>query len=115
MAIQRRQPTTAAPLWLLSLAFVVAGCDMATGPVEPEPPVEFDFDLPTGFPAPRVPAENPMTVEKVDLGRHLFYDERLSGNGTMSCGSCHEQDKAFTDAKPVAEGSTGQFHILGSM
>ena len=38
-----------------------------------------------------------MTEEKFQLGRHLFYDTRLSSNGTVSCASCHEQDKAFSD------------------
>ena len=46
--------------------------------------------LPADFPRPQVPADNPMTVEKVDLGRHLFYDKRLSADGSMSCASCHD-------------------------
>ena len=49
-----------------------------------------------------------MTVEKVKLGKSLFYDQRLSGNGTYSCGSCHHQERAFTDGLPVAIGSTGE-------
>ncbi len=61
-----------------------------------------------GLPEPRVPADNPMSAEKVDLGRHLFYDKRLSGNGTTSCGSCHMPSRAFTDGRATAVGSTGQ-------
>ena len=68
------------------------------------------WTLPKGFPTPRVPANNPMSAAKVDLGRFLFYDTRLSGNGTQSCGSCHHQDKAFTDGKAQSIGSTGQQH-----
>ena len=68
------------------------------------------WELPTGFAVPKVPEGNPMSTAKVDLGRFLFYDKRLSGNGTQSCASCHHQDKAFTDGKAVAVGSTGQFH-----
>ena len=75
----------------------------------------YPFDLPTGFPKPYVPAANPLTQEKVELGRHLFYDVRLSGNQTQSCASCHEQARAFTDGKPVAIGSTGQAHRRNSM
>ncbi len=41
--------------------------------------------LPKGFPKPAVPADNPMNAEKVELGRHLFYDKRLSGNGKQAC------------------------------
>ena len=56
-----------------------------------------------------------MTVEKVDLGRHLFYDARLSSNGTQSCSSCHQQELAFTEGRGRAVGSTGQVHPRGSM
>jgi cytochrome c peroxidase len=45
--------------------------------------------IPANFPAMPIPPNNPFTVEGVDLGRFLFYDERLSGNNTQSCGSCH--------------------------
>lgn len=67
------------------------------------------WTLPAGFPVPAVPADNPMSEAKVDLGRHLFYDKRLSGNGTQACASCHLQDKAFTDGLAVSRGSTGEF------
>jgi len=73
------------------------------------------FDLPQRFPIPKVPDDNPMTVEGVGLGRVLFYDTRLSGNQTQSCASCHQQAHAFTDGLPVAVGSTGQFHPRNSM
>ncbi|MGE0443099.1 MAG: MbnH family di-heme enzyme [Gemmatimonadales bacterium] len=70
----------------------------------------FDWNLPAGFPTPRVPVDNPMTTAKVDLGRHLFYDVRMSGNQTQSCGSCHQQARAFTDGLPRSIGSTGEIH-----
>jgi cytochrome c peroxidase len=63
-----------------------------------------------GFPTMREPTSNAMSAAKVQLGRFLFYDRRLSGNGTQSCSSCHQQDKAFTDGRTVAIGSTGEFH-----
>lgn len=66
--------------------------------------------LPAGFPQPRVPASNTMNAAKVAVGRRLFYDTRLSGNGTQSCGSCHRQDLAFTDGRAQAIGSSGQLH-----
>lgn len=75
----------------------------------------YAWNLPPGFPLPVVPDDNPMTVAKVELGRHLFYDTRLSDNGTYSCASCHQQALAFTDGKPVGVGSTGQAHPRGSM
>lgn len=67
----------------------------------------YPFDLPPEFPAPVVPEDNPLTAAKVELGRHLFYDPQLSGNGTQACASCHLQSLAFTDAELTAEGSTG--------
>ncbi|MCU0617322.1 MAG: di-heme enzyme [Gemmatimonadaceae bacterium] len=75
----------------------------------------FDWQLPPGFPTPVVPADNPMSAAKVDLGRHLFYDRRLSGNGTQSCASCHLQSRAFTDGRVVGIGSTGERHPRNSM
>ena len=56
-----------------------------------------------------------MTAAKAELGRYLFYDTRLSGNGTQSCATCHEQVLAFTDARAVAIGSTQERHPRGSM
>lgn len=75
----------------------------------------FDFGLPPGVPRPRVPADNPMSREKVELGRHLFYDTRLSGNETQACASCHFEDKAFTDGRATSLGSTGDSTPRGSM
>jgi cytochrome c peroxidase len=51
-----------------------------------------------------------MSEAKVELGRHLFYDRRLSGNGTQACASCHHPDKAFSDGRLLPLGSTGQAH-----
>ncbi|MCX5746267.1 MAG: di-heme enzyme [Proteobacteria bacterium] len=75
----------------------------------------FAWDLPPGFPTPLVPADNPMSAAKVELGRRLFYDTRLSGNQTFSCASCHAQARAFTDGRAVAIGSTGELHPRNSM
>jgi cytochrome c peroxidase len=72
-------------------------------------------ELPPGFPKPRVPADNPMSAAKMELGRRLFYDPRLSGNGTQSCSSCHRPELAFTDGRAHALGSTGQFHPRSAM
>ena len=62
-----------------------------------------------------VPADNPITSEKVELGRHVFYDKRLSDNQTFSCASCHKQELAFSDGRPAGLGSTGQSHTRSSM
>ncbi len=93
------------------------GGDEILGPLYTEIVVTSDFawDLPPDFPAPRVPEDNPMTPEKVELGRRLFYDTRLSGNETQSCASCHIQEAAFTDRLPRGVGSTGDVHPRASM
>jgi len=82
------------------------------GPADPDAAIDaappaYPFALPLGFPVPRLPAGKPLTPELAELGRHLFYDKRLSGNGTQSCASCHEQARAFTDGRVTPTGSTG--------
>lgn len=66
------------------------------------------WHLPDYVPVPRVPPDNPMSEAKFQLGRHLFYDKRLSGNGTLACASCHLQERAFTDGRSTSAGSTGE-------
>ena len=92
---------------VLSVALAcVSGCARET---------PYQWRLPPGFPQPRVPEDNALTVEKVELGRHLFYDERLSANGTQACASCHHQSHAFSEPAATATGSTGQKHHRNSM
>ena len=55
-----------------------------------------------------VPKGNPVTAAKVELGRKLFFDQRLSTDGTVSCATCHKPELAFTDGRPVAEGVSGR-------
>ncbi len=57
-----------------------------------------------GLPVLPIPINNPQTVEKIALGEQLFNDKRLSQDGTISCASCHDKDKAFTDGQQVALG-----------
>ncbi|MGH8265651.1 MAG: cytochrome c peroxidase [Steroidobacterales bacterium] len=78
-------------------------------------PTDFDWHLPPGFPAPSVPPENPMSTAKVELGRELFYDQRLSFNGAISCATCHLQRLGFTDGHRHAIGATGDAHPRSSM
>jgi cytochrome c peroxidase len=54
-----------------------------------------------------VPASNPMTSEKVALGRRLFFDKRLSRDGTLSCADCHDAKRSFADGKALAAGIGG--------
>jgi len=70
-------------------------------------PAPYAWHLPRGFPVPFVPADNPMSAAKVELGERLFYDPRLSITGRYSCASCHSPARAFTDGRRVARGATG--------
>jgi cytochrome c peroxidase len=88
---------------------------LAAAIASPPATAGFVWNLPKGFPEPYVPTDNPMTAVKVDLGRYLFYDIRLSANHTQSCASCHQQRFAFTDGKKVSVGSTGQLHPRNAM
>jgi len=54
-----------------------------------------------------IPADNPLTKEKVELGRTLFFDKRLSKNDTIACASCHKAETGFTDGMPVSTGING--------
>jgi cytochrome c peroxidase len=65
------------------------------------------FVVPAGFPQPALPADNPLTEEGVALGRRLFHDVRLSGNGTQSCASCHAPERAFSDMRALSLGANG--------
>ena len=76
---------------------------------------DYPWDLPPGVPPPRLPAGAPMTEARVELGRYLFYDTRLSGNGEQSCATCHIQALAFTDGRPRGLGSTGEWHPRSAM
>ncbi len=66
------------------------------------------WSLPDYLPPPHVPADNPMSETRFQLGRRLFYDARLSGNGKESCASCHLPHLAFSDGRKVAVGATGE-------
>ncbi|MDB6148086.1 MAG: cytochrome peroxidase [Spartobacteria bacterium] len=65
-----------------------------------------------GFPAQLtasfIPADNPQTPDKVELGKKLFFDGRLSADGTVACATCHDPARAFTDGRPVSIGIKGR-------
>ena len=115
----------------LALLFVTTSCSedipMIDPPVEPVklnlPETPFNYsaiDLPSHFttnaggPLPtsvndidNTPVDNPITDDGATLGRVLFYDKKLSANGTISCASCHQQDKGFSDDAILSEGFEG--------
>jgi cytochrome c peroxidase len=80
----------------------------------PATPYEYaNVALPAHFESARAvdntPGDNPITNDGATLGRVLFYDTALSGNGTTSCSSCHKQQHAFADPNRVSRGFDGRF------
>jgi len=97
-----RLPASAAVLAALALA--LAGVSAP----------QWRWRLPEGHLPPAVPADNPMSSAKIELGRRLFYDADLSIDGTMSCATCHEQKRGFTDGNrthPGVHGNPGRRNI----
>ena len=75
--------------WILVSVFWILNSVSFAGHLEP-------------FKAVPVPVKNPQTPEKIELGKKLFFDRRLSGDGTMSCATCHMPEIAFTDGQDIA-------------
>ena len=64
--------------------------------------------LPAGFKPLSIPEDNPLTAEKVELGKQLYFDPRLSRDNTVSCASCHDPKKGYSNGEPFATGVRGQ-------
>ena len=95
------------------IVFTVAFMQFLHRPPQPTP--LDNFSAPFVFGQFRLPADNPLTQEGVELGRRLFYDPRLSGDNLFSCATCHQQKLAFTDGRPTAIGISGKPLTFNSM
>ena len=91
-------------LLVLIVGAIVIACHKDDTSYEPTP---YTLDIPSHFPAMVIPEDNPMTVEGVELGRELFWEVQLSGDNTMSCGSCHGPSSAFSDPNQFSTGIDG--------
>jgi cytochrome c peroxidase len=67
-----------------------------------------EIAVPAGLKPPRIPADNPHTAEKVELGKQLYFDPRLSRDDTVSCASCHDPKKGWSNGAAFATGVRGQ-------
>ena len=96
-------------LTLLGLIWLVR-TTLALASAFPDQPIDIPLSpLPSGLNSLMpVPTDNPLTVGKIELGRKLFFDKRLSRDGTVSCASCHQPDKAFSDGRALPIGIGGQ-------
>ncbi len=102
------RPRSRAAIAVAIVAAVAAGVSLPAR-------ATWEWRLPSGVRPPEVAADVPMSPGLVELGRHLFYDTRLSANGTQSCATCHHQGRAFTDGRARAVGATGAVHSRNSM
>jgi cytochrome c peroxidase len=91
-------PAILVPLLMLPVLPIVS----AQGTSEKAP------QQPLGLPPVQWPQDNPYSSAKADLGRFLYFDKRVSSDGSVSCASCHAPEKAFTDGAPVSTGIGGQ-------
>jgi len=91
------------------LVAVVAGVAAAL-PARGEQAQPFELQMPLGLDADtlQIPEDNPPTPEKIALGKLLYFDGRLSADGTVSCATCHAPDKGFTDNLKVSKGVDGK-------
>lgn len=92
---------------LACLAAALLACgDSPTG-TDSAGPEPYALSYPAGFPAPHIPADNPMTVAGVALGQRLFFDPILSVDSTVACASCHLPEMSFSDPEPFSHGVAG--------
>jgi cytochrome c peroxidase len=96
---------------ILAASVAASAAQGADAPAVPA----YVWHLPPGFPRPAVPPDNPMSAAKVELGRRLFHETRLSVTGTYACGTCHRPELAFTDGRSRALGATGETVRHGAM
>lgn len=101
----------------LSLVFISCGDDNGgTSPQDEFETTPFTLTVPSNLPSPIIPADNALTSEGIALGKALFFEKMMSKDGTISCGSCHAQENAFTDAgKVFSEGIEGKVGDRNSM
>lgn len=91
-------------IWLFLVVIVAFSCRKEPKVYEPTP---YSLNIPSHFPNMPIPADNPMTVEGVYLGRKLFYEKQLSLDNSISCASCHSPQKGFSDDKKFSIGVNG--------
>ena len=90
--------------WLVWIVFIAACSEPSLYVLEDAP---IKMNVPAGFPAVEYPSGNEPTRLRVELGRRLFYDNRLSSDYSMNCGSCHALSAAFTDGRTTSPGLHG--------
>ncbi|WKZ66387.1 MAG: cytochrome c peroxidase [Flavobacteriales bacterium] len=99
-------------IWVLVLLLAACRHSGEESPLPLDGP--FPLRLPAGFPAFDTPADNPLTEASVALGKALFFEKRLSRDGSISCASCHLPARAFSDTVPLSAGVDGRTGMRNS-
>src|SRR5574337_1422721 len=86
-------------IWILSILVSVSGLSIRES--EAEGPYKLKMPLGLQEEAAYIPPDNPLTIEKINLGKQLYFDKRLSADGTVACATCHTPDKGFSDGRPT--------------
>ena len=104
---------------LLAVVGVLYSCHRQQKQNVPYNPTPYTLQYPSfvdsAFGSPAIPADNPLTKQGVALGRRLFFEKMLSGDGTMSCARCHQPGNAFDDTAQFSHGITGALGSRNSM
>lgn len=93
---------------VVALTLVLAAAVCVVRGVTAEPEGETPPKPPLGLPAVQWPQDNPYTAAKAELGRLLYFDNRISSDASVSCASCHATEKAFTDGAAFSTGISGK-------
>ena len=99
------------PWGLLVLAGVMfCGCASPKPPEPPRSPTPYAVRFPVGLAAESavIPKDNPLTEEKLKLGKALYFEKKLSMDNSLSCASCHIPEKGFADPAQFSSGVGGQ-------
>ena len=88
---------------LIACCILAVWAVAATASAEP-----YEMTYPKGLPKMRIPSDNPLTKEKLELGKQLFFAPRLSLYNTVSCATCHDPEKGWSNGERFATGVRGQ-------
>ena len=102
-------------LFLLSVSTLLISCKKKEEIRFSYSPTPYNLQIPSNFPPLEISKENPITEEGVLLGRHLFWDTRLSGDNSISCANCHTPQNAFSDNNQYSIGINGDIGTRNSM